>query len=158
MYNGIYGNILTGELSFQNRMTVHWILQTSALTFITIAQICIFVDKINQGKHHYQTAHSLFGVTTYLFTVLSCISGILTKFKKSSFLAKTLHLFSGLITYLLAMVTICLGISQSWDSSYDSYTNAIIYIILAFTALFLSMKGFMLLWVYILCAMLDDIE
>lgn len=143
-------NFLTQSLSYQNRVTVHWILQTSALILITVAQTCIFLNKNNLGKEHYQTTHSLFGLTTYLLTVVSSLGGILTKFsfKLKKFMkptiTKILHSFAGLLTYLLAMVTICLGINQTWHYSSDSYLKPLVYILLALTTLYVTIKSFIL--------------
>ena len=144
-------NFLTQSLNYQNRITVHWILQTSALILITVAQTCIFLNKNRLGKDHYQSVHSLFGLTTYLLTVLSSIGGIFTKFsfQLRSYLKpviiKIMHSFSGLLTYILAIITICIGIDQLWDESYDIYTKTIVFTLLAFTTLYVTIKSFILL-------------
>lgn len=143
-------NFLTQSLSHQNRVTVHWILQTFALILITIAQTCIFINKNNLNKEHYQTTHSLFGVTTYMLTLVSSIGGIFTKFslqlKKmmKPVIIKIMHSFAGLLTYMLAMTTICLGINQTWNNSYDSTTKPIVYVLLIFTTLYVTVKSFIL--------------
>lgn len=144
-------NFLTQSLNYQNRVTVHWVLQTCALLLITIAQTCIFLNKNNLGKEHYQTTHSLFGLTTYLLTVLSSLGGFLTKysFKLKNIIrpaiTKIIHSFSGLLTYMLAMTTICLGINQTWNNSYDTWTKPIVYVLLIFTTLYVVIKSFILL-------------
>ncbi|CRL06392.1 CLUMA_CG018902, isoform A [Clunio marinus] len=143
-------NFITQNLNYQNRVTVHWILQTSALILITVAQTCIFLNKNRLGKEHYQTTHSLFGLTTYLLTILSSLGGILTKFsfqlKKivKPTVSKIIHSFAGLLTYFLAMITISLGINQSWTNANDTWTKPIIYVLLAFTTLYVTIKSFIL--------------
>lgn len=143
-------NFLTQSLNFHNRVTAHWILQTSALILITIAQTCIYLNKDHLGKDHYQTTHSLFGLTTYLLTLVSSLGGVFTKYsfqlKKimKPAIAKIVHSFAGLLTYILAMVTICLGINQTWDSPNDSWTKPLVYILLAFTTLYVTIKSFIL--------------
>lgn len=143
-------NFLTQSLNYHNRVTVHWVLQTSALVLITIAQTCIFLNKNSLGKPHYQTTHSLFGLTTYLLTVIGSLGGIFTKisFKLKHLvkpiLIKIVHSFAGLLTYILAFITICLGINQSWNNSYDDWTKPIIYVLLAFTTLYVTIKSFIL--------------
>jgi cytochrome b-561 domain containing protein 2 len=143
-------NFITQTLNYQNRVTVHWILQTAALVLITVAQTCIFVNKNRLGKDHYQTTHSIFGLITYLLTVLSTLGGVFTKYSFQlrqiikPLLVKTLHSFSGLLTYVLAVITICLGINQSWRESYDSAVKPIIYISLFVTTLYVSIKSFIL--------------
>lgn len=143
-------NFLTQSLNHQNRVTVHWILQTSALILITIAQTCIFINKNNLGKEHYQTTHSLFGLTTYLLTVVSSVGGIFTKFSfqlkrfAKPVLIKIMHSFAGLLTYLLAVVTISLGINQMWITSHDEWTKLLVYVVFAFTTLYVTIKSFIL--------------
>lgn len=144
-------NFLTQGLNYHNRVTVHWVLQTSALILITVAQTCIFLNKNRLGKDHYQTTHSLFGVTTYLLTVFTSLGGISTKysFQLKNYIkpavTKVLHSFIGLLTYLLAMTTICLGINQFWNNSNDSYTKPIFYTLLVFTTSYVTIKSFILL-------------
>lgn len=143
-------NFLTQSLNYQNRVTVHWILQLSALILITVAQTCIFINKNRLGKSHYQTTHSLFGLTTYLLTVVSTLGGVFTKYSfqikhiMKPILTKTLHSFAGLLTYVLAVITICLGINQSWNKSYDSSVVSIICVSLFITTLYVSIKSFIL--------------
>lgn len=143
-------NFITQTLNYQNRVTVHWILQTSALILITIAQTCIFLNKNNGGKEHYQTTHSLFGLATYLFTVLSTMGGVFTRYsfqlKKimKPTITKIVHSFAGLLTYLLAIVTICLGINQFFVKDYDTYVKPIIFILFAFTTTYITIKSFIL--------------
>jgi cytochrome b-561 domain containing protein 2 len=143
-------NFVTQSLNYQNRVTVHWILQTSALVLITIAQTCIFLNKNNLGREHYQTTHSLFGLTTYLMTVVSTLGGVLTRYsfqlKKimKPTIMKIMHSFAGLLTYLLAIVTICLGINQSWMSNGDTYVKPIIFVLFAFTTTYITIKSFIL--------------
>lgn len=144
-------NFVTQSLSYQNRVTVHWILQTSALILITAAQTCIFLNKNRLGKEHYQSTHSLFGVTTYMLTVVSSLGGIFTKFSfqlksiMKPVLVKIMHSFAGLLTYLLAITTICLGINQTWINQADSYVKPIVYCFLVFTTLYVTIKSFILL-------------
>lgn len=143
-------NFVTQSLNYQNRVTVHWVLQTSALILITVAQTCIFLNKNRFGKDHYQTTHSLFGLITYLLTVLSTLGGVFTKYSfqlkhiMKPLLAKAMHSFSGLLAYVLAIITICLGINQFWGNSSDSFVKPIIYVLLFITTLYVSIKSFIL--------------
>lgn len=143
-------NFLTQSLTYQKRVTVHWVLQTSALILITIAQTCIFINKNMQEKEHYTTTHSLFGLITYLLTIVSSLGGIFTKFSLQfkrfvkPVITKIVHSFAGLLTYILAVVTISLGINQSWSGPNDSWTKPVVYIFLAFTTLYVTIKSFIL--------------
>lgn len=143
-------NFLTQSLSYSNRITVHWILQTSALIVITIGQTCIFLHKNNIHKEHYQTTHSLFGLSTYMLTLISSLGGISTKYSLQlkrvlkPAITKIMHSFAGLLTYVLAITTISLGINQFWNDSHDAYTKPIVYVLLAFTTLYVTIKSFIL--------------
>jgi cytochrome b-561 domain containing protein 2 len=143
-------NFVTQTLNYRSRVTVHWTLQTAALIVITVGQTCIFVNKNKFGKSHFQTTHSIFGVTTYILTLLSSLGGVFTKYSfqlkhiMKPLLTKTLHSFAGLLTYILAYVTICLGINQFWNNSNDAVIKPIVYILLFITTLYVSIKSFIL--------------
>ena len=143
-------NFLTQSLNYQSRITVHWILQTSALLLITIAQTCIFLHKNNLGKPHYQTTHAIFGVTTYLLTITATLGGVFTKYSfqlkdyMKPALTKILHGIAGLLTYTLAMITICLGVGQFFGDEGDSWKKPIIFVLLTFTTLYVTIKSFIL--------------
>jgi uncharacterized protein YqgC (DUF456 family) len=73
-------HILTKSFSHQDRVTVHWIIQVFAVVLITIAQICIFWNKVRLEKSHYQTTHAIFGLITYILTLLTTFGGKLEEF------------------------------------------------------------------------------
>lgn len=143
-------NFVTQSIGYQNRVTVHWILQTSALILITIAQTCIFLHKEDINKPHYTSTHSLFGVTTYMLTLIGSLGGIFTKFSLKfkevikPLVVKIGHSFIGLLVYIMAVITICLGVNQFWVNSYDSYTKPIVFVVLTITTLYVTVKSFIL--------------
>lgn len=85
-----------------------------------------------------------------MLTLIGSLGGIFTKFSLrfkdivKPVIVKIGHSFIGLLTYILAVITICLGINQYWINSYDSYTKPIVYVVLAFTTLYVTIKSFIL--------------
>lgn len=143
-------SILTTNLSHQNRITAHWIIQLCALILFIIAQICIFTNKVNLGKSHFQTTHSIFGLITLALTMLSAIGGIFTKYAmqlrntvKPVFL-KCAHSFTGIVVYILAMITMMLGFSQMWHEEKDDYIKPILIVLIIIIAFFILIKSFVL--------------
>lgn len=144
-------NFLTMNLSHQNRVTAHWIVQVFAVVLISIAQICIFTNKVNYGKPHFQTTHAIFGLITYLLTLLTSLGGVFTKYsfqlrnilKPAIF--KILHSLSGIVIYILAIVTIILGFNQMWHEKMDeNVIKPILIALLVISGLYVLIKSFLL--------------
>ena len=143
-------NFLTTNLSHQNRITAHWIIQLCALILFVIAQICIFTNKVNMGKSHFQSTHSIFGLITLILTMLSAIGGIFTKYAiqlrntVKPVVLKCFHSFAGITVYILAMITITLGFNQMWHEDKDAYIKPILIILIIIIAFFTLIKRFVL--------------
>lgn len=141
-------NVFTQGKSYQQRLTTHWVLQATALVLITAGQSAIYVNKDLNGWPHYQSIHSLFGLTTYLLTVIATLGGVLTKysFKLSGFvkpnMLKAGHGFAGILVYGLAMVTIVLGINQTLTDESDFNVKLVILLTLVVTAIYIVSKSF----------------
>jgi cytochrome b561 len=143
-------NIFTQNFNYQKRVTIHWVLQATALVVITIAQSAIYINKENNGYPHYQTTHSIFGLVTYLLTLLATFNGTLTKysFKLRKMIPpakiKIIHGFAGIAVYVMAMATIFLGINQSWKGVGDTNVKYGIFMALILTSYFVLGKSFKL--------------
>jgi cytochrome b561 len=143
-------SILTTNLSHQNRITAHWIIQVCAFVLFAIAQICIFTNKARQEKPHFQTTHSIFGLITLILTMLSAIGGIFTKYAMQlrntvkPVVLKCFHSFAGITVYILAMITIILGFNQMWNEDKDAYIKPILIILIIIIAFFVLIKSFVL--------------
>ena len=143
-------SILTVNMSHQNRITAHWIIQLCALVLLVVAQICIFTHKNNLGKAHFQTTHSIFGLITVSLTFLTAIGGIFTKYAfqlrntVKPLVLKCFHSFAGIIVYSLALITMILGFSQMWHEDSDSYIKPILIILIVIIAFFILIKSFVL--------------
>lgn len=116
-------HFLTGSLTRSTRVTIHWVLQGMAIILITSAFIIQIIQKSKLGLPHFKSAHSLFGLTTVIFTYISILGGIVTKFsfelrhKMRPIISKTMHSFNGIINYILGITTICFAIYTSWFKS-----------------------------------------
>jgi cytochrome b-561 domain-containing protein 2 len=144
-------NFLTMNLSHQNRVLSHWIIQLSAIILITIASICIFINKNNQMKSHFQTTHSIFGLITNILTLLSGLGGVFTKYSfqlrnvVKPALAKCCHSFAGMVSYVLAIITIILGFNQMWHEESDvNYKKPILIALIVICAFYVLIKSFIL--------------
>lgn len=141
-------NVFTQNFSHQQRVTAHWALQASALILITLAQAAIFTNKNNNGYPHYQSTHSLFGLATYLLTVMATIGGSLTKFSHQlrnvikPAMIKVGHGFAGITVYLLAMATIFLGINQTFTNTGDDQVKIGIVVAFGITSFYVVSKSF----------------
>ncbi|CRL04628.1 CLUMA_CG017696, isoform A [Clunio marinus] len=140
-------NIFTDGCTYQKRVTYHWMFQAVGLILITIAQSAIYINKENNEYPHYQTTHSLFGLVTYLTTIIASLGGTFTKFSynlrniiKPNML-KAVHGFASCIVYILGVVTILLGINQTFTEESNSNINNGILISLSLTTLYVVSKS-----------------
>lgn len=143
-------SILTSNLTLQNRITAHWIVQLFAILLLIVAQICIFTNKVNLGKSHFQTTHSIFGLITVILTILTAIGGVFTKYAiqlrnyVKPVLLKCFHSFGGLVAYILALITMILGFNQMWHEDKDDYIKPILIILILIAGFFVIIKSFIL--------------
>ncbi|KAL9704176.1 hypothetical protein quinque_007694 [Culex quinquefasciatus] len=113
-------NLLTYQRHHKTRVLVHWLLQAVAGVLITIAFVCIVLNKIRMGKAHFQTTHGLFGLITVVLTLVSIGGGVFTKYGYQlrsvvrPIYSKIMHGVAGTVTYILGSVTIGLGIYSRW--------------------------------------------
>lgn len=140
-------NVFTESLSHQQRVTAHWVINAVALILITIAQSAIYINKERNGYPHYQSLHSLFGIATYLTTLLATFNGTANKYsqKLKSFvkpvMIKIVHGFVGVFAYVLATVTILLGIYQSWNEEGDDNVKIGLVAVLSVSAFYVVNKS-----------------
>lgn len=134
--------------TYKDRVNLHWILQAIALVLITIAQSAIYITKDNYGSAHYQTTHSLFGLTTYLLTLAATLGGVLNKYssKLRGFVAPAMlkigHGFAGITVFVLAVATIFLGLNQSWTDFGDMQIKFGILFAFIISAVYVVSKSF----------------
>lgn len=113
-------NLLTYKQHQKTRIFVHWLLQALAGILITIASVCIFLNKVRMGKAHFQTTHSIFGLITVTLTLTSIGGGIFAKYGYQlrhvmrPIYSKIVHGVAGTVTYILGSATIALGVYSHW--------------------------------------------
>jgi cytochrome b-561 domain containing protein 2 len=119
-------NYFTNNLEYKSRVYVHWVLQALAGVLITVAFTCIFANKWRAGKSHFQSTHSLVGLTTVCLTLVAIVGGVFTKY---SFRLRTIvrpvymkigHAALGSVTYMLAVAALILGIYSKWFEGVSS--------------------------------------
>ncbi|XP_058837924.1 transmembrane reductase CYB561D2-like isoform X2 [Topomyia yanbarensis] len=114
------GNLLTYKRHHKTRIFIHWLLQAVAGILISVAFVCIFLNKVRMGKAHFQTTHGLFGLVTVIATFISIGGGVFTKYGFQMrqlvrpIYSKIGHAIAGTITYVLSMITISLGVYSAW--------------------------------------------
>ncbi|XP_058457191.1 probable transmembrane reductase CYB561D1 isoform X2 [Malaya genurostris] len=113
-------NLLTYKRHYKTRIYVHWILQTVAVVLITIAFVCIFLNKVRMNKAHFQTTHAIFGIITIILSSISICGGVFSKYGFQlrqlvrPIYSKIGHAIVGTVTYVLSTTTIALGIYSKW--------------------------------------------
>lgn len=113
-------NCWTVKLNYKQRVTLHWVLQAAALTLITLGFTAIFVNKVKLEKEHFHTLHAIFGLVTYILTVIVASGGIWTKysFQLRQYLkpvyAKINHTLMGVVVFCLGVITISLAVYSQW--------------------------------------------
>ncbi|XP_052873149.1 uncharacterized protein LOC128278459 [Anopheles cruzii] len=136
-------NYFTHRFTYRTRVFAHWILQAVAGILITIAAVCIFLNKIRLGKSHFKTLHGIFGLVTVCVTLVTILGGVTTKyaFQLRSVVrpiySKLMHGIAGSVAYLLGMVTISLGVYSVWfQEDNDANVRLMLVIAIALIALY----------------------
>lgn len=113
-------SFFTHRCQHRTKVFLHWLLQAIAGVLITIASVCIFLNKVRLGKSHFQTLHGIFGLVTVCFTLASIGGGVTTKYAfqlryyMRPIYSKIVHGIAGTVSYLLAVATIGLGVYSHW--------------------------------------------
>ncbi|XP_058118660.1 uncharacterized protein LOC131289733 [Anopheles ziemanni] len=129
-------NYFTHRCHHRTKVFLHWLLQAVAGILITIAAVCIFLNKIRLQKSHFQTLHGIFGLVTVCFTLASIAGGVTTKyaFQLRQYMrpiySKLIHGIAGTVTYLLGVITIGLGVYSHWFQE-DNDANVRLTLVIA---------------------------
>lgn len=107
-------------LKYNERLTLHWLLQLGAGTLIGVAFWAIYTHKTNNNYNHFSSPHASMGLTTCLMIAGTTSGGIAARYSatfknaiKPAYL-KIVHSTFGVITYALAIYTFCLGLDTVW--------------------------------------------
>ncbi|XP_049295588.1 uncharacterized protein LOC125770233 [Anopheles funestus] len=129
-------NYFTHRCHHRTKVFLHWVLQAVAGILITIASVCIFLNKVRLGKPHFQTLHGIFGLVTVCFTLASIGGGVTTKYAFqlrhyiSPIYSKLMHGIAGTVAYLLGVTTISLGVYSRWFQE-DNEANVRLTLVIA---------------------------
>lgn len=136
-------NFFTHRCNHRTKVFIHWLLQAVAGILITIAAVCIFLNKIRMGKPHFQTLHGIFGLVTVCLTLISISGGVVTKyaFQLRQYMrpiySKLIHGIGGTIAYLFGVATIGLGVYSKWfQEDNDAYVRLTLVIAIGAIALY----------------------
>lgn len=120
---------------------LHWILQSSCVSFATLGLAAIFYNKHLNGKPHFTSWHGLVGLGTVCVVGVQSLAAlplIYHSLAKGWSLAKLkrYHAASGLITYLLGTASLFLGMCSTWFTTFvGGYTWYLVALCPAFNAL-----------------------
>jgi cytochrome b-561 domain containing protein 2 len=152
-------NYFTYKLEFKYRLLLHWLLPSLAGCLITVAAVCIFMNKVKHNKLHFQTTHSIVGLVTVSLTLFSIILGVFTKYSfplrncVRPICTKITHSMIGVVTYIFAMATIGLGIySDFFVNLADVYVRGSLLGVLVGTSIYILVKPLALV-----CARLKEV-
>uniref|UniRef100_A0A182P4Z4 ascorbate ferrireductase (transmembrane) n=1 Tax=Anopheles epiroticus TaxID=199890 RepID=A0A182P4Z4_9DIPT len=129
-------NYFTHRYHHRTKVFLHWLLQAFAGVLISIAAVCIFLNKIRLGKPHFQTLHGIFGLVTVCLTLASIAGGVTTKYAfqlrhyMRPIYSKLGHGIVGTVAYLLGTATIGLGVYSRWFQE-DNDANVRLTLVIA---------------------------
>jgi cytochrome b-561 domain containing protein 2 len=148
-------NYFTYKLEFKYRLLLHWVLTAIAGVLITVASVCIFMNKVNHGKSHFQSIHGILGLATVCCTLLSIILGVFTRFSfplrncVRPICTKISHSLLGVVTYVLAMTTIGFAVYSEFfiGLTHDiHYLRIIVVCVIGVTGIYVLVKPVALLY------------
>lgn len=126
-------SFLARGMKYNQRLTLHWLLQLGAASLIGLAFYSIYTHKNNNNYEHFKSSHGSLGLTTLLMLIGSTSGGIAARysqaFKKSIKPAylKIIHSIAGISVYALAINTFILGLESDWFRSQS--TELIVYLL-----------------------------
>lgn len=113
-------------LKYNDRLTLHWILQLSGGILISIAFWSIYTHKTNNNYNHFYSQHASMGLNTCIMVIGTTSGGIAARYNstfrniiKPAYL-KIIHSTFGVITYSMAIFTVYLGLDSAWFRAQSS--------------------------------------
>lgn len=119
-------SFLARGMKYNERLTLHWLLQLGTAALIGLAFYSIYTNKNNNNAEHFVSRHGSLGLTTCLMIAGTTTGGIAARYSsafrksiKPAYL-KIIHSTFGVITYTLAIFTFCLGLDSDWFRAQSS--------------------------------------
>ena len=107
------------------KLRIHQIAQIAAIILSILGFVVIYINKNINEKPHFTTWHSLFGITTVVYSCLQAFGGDLVyypwlrqflRIQKSLGTLKIYHATAGLIGWTLVTITLMLSLYSTWYS------------------------------------------
>lgn len=114
------GDFATEWMPMRLRSARHWVLQVLGGIIIITGFLIILSNKIINNKAHFASLHSKFGLTSFIFMLVTMLGGLgalyslQLKFYLAPIYTKLLHATVGLVTFILGVITILLGLFSNW--------------------------------------------
>lgn len=103
-------NVWSSGLSRQSKRTIHWMLQALGSTLAIIGFILELVSRLQKGKVHFNSTHSVLGLIAIVFTLIAMCNGVsalwsteLKRYVRPVYL-KLAHNTAGLAAFVVGMV------------------------------------------------------
>lgn len=119
-------SFVANNLKYNERLTLHWMLQLGAAALIGLAFFSVYSHKNKNNYDHFASRHASLGLTTCLMMAGTTSGGIAARyssaFRKSikPALLKIIHSTFGVITYTMAIFTLCFGLDSEWFRTQSS--------------------------------------
>lgn len=70
------GNVWSKQHKRQTHKTLHWILQGLGSSAAIVGMIIEFINKSQKSLKHFASAHAIFGLVAFIFTILGMFNGV----------------------------------------------------------------------------------
>uniref|UniRef100_A0A182QGU3 ascorbate ferrireductase (transmembrane) n=1 Tax=Anopheles farauti TaxID=69004 RepID=A0A182QGU3_9DIPT len=129
MATGIFilrGHRLVQRATYTTRRTIHWIVQSIAVAFILTGTVLQYINREMKHKHHFTSAHSIVGLVSVAFIVVSLASGMVALFgwelrkRLKPLWSKRLHRAAGVVGFLAGIAALGLAYDKHIFKEYLS--------------------------------------
>lgn len=116
------------SVSRNTRILIHWILHGIGVLFVLFGTLAEIIVKVQRGKLHLQSVHTIVGAIAVVAMVAGTMSGVLAKFSWNMRnycrpnRLKVAHIVLGFCGYVLAVASIATG----YDTGYYLYHSSVI--------------------------------
>lgn len=112
------------------RNFLHWLLNTISVFAIAVGVLIITWNKFLMDQHHFETAHAIVGLSSFISMCLTVALGAASNSPKhrQNIALKLIYLSFGLLTYWLGAASLMLGFLKE-DQSNGKFSVALIAIL-----------------------------
>ncbi|CAG9798733.1 unnamed protein product [Chironomus riparius] len=133
---------------------IHWILQTSGGVLAIVGIVVQIISRFRLGKPHFSLIHSIIGLISFIFLILSIISGCsalysieLKRYLKPIF-SKFIHNLLAIIAFVTGIISVIIAYdTKSWAKKHDPGNVRVLMMwLLAFIIIFTLIGPIKTLW------------